>query len=71
MSKLPLPKTKFVLQLDLAHRDSIDRIIRIIHEMKDRMNKNLPLAFREQRLPSVQKKVLRGDGSVRTRFDWG
>ena len=61
MSKLPLPKTKFVLQLDLAHRDSIDRIIRIIHEMKDRMNKNLPLAFREQRLPSVQKKAILGD----------
>ncbi len=70
MSKLPLPKTKFVLQLDLAHRDAIDRIIRIIREMKDRMNKNLPLAFRGQNLPSIQKKAIRGDGSVSTKFDW-
>ena len=71
MSKLPLPKTKFVLQLDLAHRDSIDRIIRIIHEVKDRMNRNLPLAFREQSLQSVHKKVTQGDGSIRIKFDWG
>jgi len=70
MSNLSLPKTKFVLQLDLAHRDAIDRIIRIIHEMKDRMNKNLPLAFRGQSLPSIQKKAIRGDGSVSTKFEW-
>ena len=69
--KLPLPKTKFVLQLDLAHLNSIDRIIRIIHEVKDRMNKNLPLAFRKQRMPSVQKKTIRGDVSVSTKFEWG
>jgi len=70
MSKLPLPKTKFVLQLDLAHRDSIDRIIRIIYKVKERMNRNLPLALREQRLPSVQKKITREDGSVSKKFDW-
>lgn len=70
MSKLPLPKTKFVLQLDLAHRNAIDRIIRIIHEMKERMNKNLPVAFRAQSLPSVQKKVTQGDGNVSIKFDW-
>lgn len=70
MSKLPLPKTKFVLQLDLAHHDAVDCIIRIIHEMKERMNKNLPLAFRGQNLPSVQKKAIRGNGSVSTKFGW-
>jgi len=70
MSKLPLPKTKYVLQLDLVHHDAIDRIIRIIHDVKDRMNKNLPLAFRKQCLQSVQKKSTRKDGSVSTKFDW-
>jgi len=70
ISDLPLPKTKFVLQLDLVHQDSIDRITTIIHEVKDRLNQNLPVAFRERSMPSVQKKVLRDDGSVSTKFDW-
>lgn len=70
ISNLPLPKTKFVLQLDLDHQDSIGHITNIIHEMKEKMNQNLPVAYRERCLPSVQKKVTRDGGSVSTYFDW-
>lgn len=70
ISDLPLPKTKFVLQLDIGHRDSIDRITTIIREVKDRLNQNIPVAFRERSMPSVQKIILQDDGSVSTKFDW-
>jgi hypothetical protein len=69
ISDLPLPKTKFLLQLDLG-QDSISRITNTIHEMKDRLNQNHPAAFRMHSLPSVQKKVTREDGSVNTKFYW-
>ena len=70
ISNLPLPKTKFVLQLDLDRQDSIGSITKIIHDMKKKMKKNLSVTLRGRCLPSIQKKMMRDDGSVRTYFDW-
>lgn len=69
ISDLCLPKTKFVLQLDLGKK-SICRITTTIREMKDRLNRKYPAAIREHSMPTVQKKMTRDDGSVSTKFDW-
>ena len=41
-----LPTTKYILQYDLANKDTIPSIIRLIWEMRKEMDRHLPEAFR-------------------------
>jgi len=46
---LPLPKTSYFAFLDLSQKDSIQKIIRTVKEMKKEMDKRLPDAFRKKK----------------------